>query len=126
MPTASVVLKSSPDGQISFQLSGDDPPLSGAGRPVWGPSLWRRRPPSFCRELGSPPDSFLFSRNRWEAWNQRRKLGEGCAWRCLWLRCAGGRVSQVPSLPLGLLPGSPSPAAQALTLPRCPVGRKGV
>lgn len=81
---------------------------------VWGLS---------CRQ------SFLFSRNRWEAWNQRRKRGAGAgdgAGGRPWQSWEGGSFSQPSQPPL------PSPLCQprtprcaALTLPKRRSGEKG-
>lgn len=68
--------------------------------------------------------------NRWEAWNERRKLGEG--WGTGLAGVLGSTVKEavfrgLPSLPFSFLSGSPDPqGAQALSLPECPFRRKGV
>ena len=107
----SLVLKSSPNVS-PFGSAGTTLFCLGLGRPVWGASLCATQPHPFCGELGAVPQTcVLFSRNRWEAWNQRGSWGRGGggAWRHLWHRCAGGSFSQAPSLHLSLLFGSPIP-----------------
>lgn len=115
IPKARVLSRDPAQPVSPFSAAGTTPFCLGSERLVWGTILWCYPSPSLSSGSWGLPcrQSFLFSMNRWEAWNERRKPGEG------WGTAPGRRPWQpVKEAVFQGLPASPFPSSLAAPIPR--------